>query len=73
MVQVKDYETKVRIIQRIPEMRKVEKTFFVKRLVHEKRTQTVRKSRIIMEDVETLESVPVIREVPRLKKITVHK
>lgn len=73
MVQVKDYETKVRIIQRIPEMRKVEKTFFVKQLVHEKRTQTVRKSRIIMEDVETLESVPVIREVPRLKKITVHK
>lgn len=73
MVQVKDYETKVRIIQRIPEMRKVEKTFLVKQLVHEKRTQTVRKSRIIMEDVETLESVPVIREVPRLKTITVHK
>lgn len=72
-MQFKDYETKVRIIQKVPEMRKVEKTVLVKQLVHEQRTQIVRRSRIVMEDVETWEKVPVIREVPRLKKITVHK
>lgn len=69
----RDYETKVRIIQKYPEMRKVEKTFFVKQLVHEDRVTKVNKSRIIVVDVEDWVKVPVIKEVTKPKKIKIHK
>jgi hypothetical protein len=73
LVQCKDYETKVRIIQRIPEMRQVEKTFFVKQLDHEDRITKVKKTRVVMEDVEDWVKVPVVKEVPRLQTIKVYK
>jgi len=73
VAQIKDYETQVRIMKRIPEMRKVEKTFTEKQLVHEKRTQTVSKSKIIMETVKVWETVPVIKEVLTVKKIQIDK
>ena len=73
LVQSKDYETKVRIIQRIPEMRQVEKTFFVKQLVHEDRITKVKKIKVVMEDVEDWVKVPVVKEVPRLQTIKVYK
>jgi hypothetical protein len=73
LVQCKDYETKVRIIQRIPEMRQVEKTFFVKQLDHEDRITKVNKTRVVMEDVQVWVKVPVVKEVPRLQTIKVYK
>jgi hypothetical protein len=73
LVQCKDYETKVRIIQRIPEMRQVEKTFFVKQLDHEDRITKVKKTRVVMEDVEDWVKVPAVKEVPRLQRIRVYK
>ena len=73
LVQSKDYETEVRIIQRIPEMRQVEKTFFVKQLVHEDRITKVKKIKVVMEDVEDWVKVPVVKEVPRLQTIKVYK
>ena len=73
LVQCKDYMAKVWVIQRIPEVRKYEKTFFVKQLDHEDRTTKVMKSRVVTVDVEELVKVPVIKEVTRMRRIEVHR
>lgn len=61
----REYETRVTVIQRYPEMRKVEKTDFVKEISHEDRTITVPKTRIVMDEVEHIDRVPVVRQVPK--------
>jgi hypothetical protein len=63
----KEFETRVQVIQRYPEMKKVEKTDFVKEIHHEERTIVVPRTRVIHDDVERIDRVPVVRQVPRTR------
>jgi hypothetical protein len=63
----KEFETRVQIIQRYPEMKTVEKTDFVKEVHHEERTIIVPKTRIIHDEVERIDRVPVVRQVPKTR------
>jgi hypothetical protein len=61
----KEYETRVEVIQRYPEMRTVEKTDYVKEIVNEERTIIVPKTRVVMDEVQHVDRVPIIRDVPK--------
>jgi hypothetical protein len=63
----KEFETRVQVIQRYPEMRTVEKTDFVKEIHHEERTILVPRTRVVHDDVERIDRVPVVRQVPRTR------
>ncbi|KAG0619256.1 hypothetical protein M758_4G126300 [Ceratodon purpureus] len=63
----KEFETRVQVIQRYPEMKTVEKTDFVKEVHHEERTIIVPKTRIIHDEVERIDRVPVVRQVPKTR------
>lgn len=71
-VQPKEYETRVQVIQRYPEMRTVEKTDYVKEIVNEERTIIVPKTRVVMDEVQHVDRVPIIREVPKTRIEIVH-
>jgi hypothetical protein len=68
----KEYETRVQVIQRYPEMRTVEKTDYVKEIVNEERTIIVPKTRVVMDEVQHVDRVPIIREVPKTRIEIVH-
>ena len=70
-LQPKEFETRVQVIQRYPEMRTVEKTDFVKEIHHEERTILVPKTRVIMD--EMIDRVPVVKQVPKIRIETVHR
>lgn len=63
----KEFETRVQVIQRYPEMRTIEKTDFVKEIHHEERVVVVQRTRVIHDDVERIDRVPVVRQVPRTR------
>jgi hypothetical protein len=63
----KEFETRVQVVQRYPEMRTVEKTDFVKEIHHEERLIIVPRTRVIHDDVERIDRVPVVRQVPRTR------
>lgn len=63
----KEFETRVQVIQRYPEMKTVEKTDFVKEVHHEERTIMVPRSRIIHDEIERIDRVPVVRQVPKTR------
>ncbi|KAG0619254.1 hypothetical protein M758_4G126100 [Ceratodon purpureus] len=63
----KEFETRVQVIQRYPEMKTVEKTDFVKEIHHEERTIIVPRTRVIHDDIERIDRVPVVRQVPRTR------
>lgn len=67
----KEFETRVQVIQRYPEMKTVEKTDFVKEIHHEERTIVVARTRVIHDDIERIDRVPVVRQVPKTR-IEVH-
>jgi hypothetical protein len=67
----KEFETRVQVIQRYPEMKTVEKTDFVKEVHHEERTIIVQRSRVIHDDIERIDRVPVVRQVPKTR-IEIH-
>lgn len=69
----KEFETRVQVIQRYPEMRTVEKTDFVKEIHHEERTILVPKTRVIMDEVERIDRVPVVKQVPKIRIEIVHR
>ncbi|XP_024389754.1 uncharacterized protein [Physcomitrium patens] len=69
----KEFETRVTIIQRYPEMRTIEKTDFVKEIHHEDRTIRVPKTRVVMDEVEHIDRVPVVRQVPKTRIEIVHR
>lgn len=71
-LQPKEYETRVQVIQRYPEMRTVEKTDYVKEIVNEERTIIVPKTRVVMDEVQHVDRVPIIREVPKTRIEIVH-
>ena len=72
-VQPKEYETRVQVIQRYPEMRTVEKTDYVKEIVNEERTIIVPKTRVVMDEVQHVDRVPIIRDVPKARIEIVHR
>lgn len=63
----KEFETRVQVVQRYPEMRTVEKTDFVKEIHHEERLIVVPRTRVIHDDIERIDRVPVVRQVPRTR------
>lgn len=63
----KEFETRVQVIQRYPEMKTVEKTDFVKEVHHEERTIMVPRSRIVHDEIERIDRVPVVRQVPKTR------
>jgi hypothetical protein len=69
----KEYETRVQVIQRYPEMRTVEKTDYVKEIVNEERTIIVPKTRVVMDEVQHVDRVPVIKDVPKTRIEIVHR
>jgi hypothetical protein len=73
LLQPKEFETRVQVIQRYPEMRTVEKTDFVKEIHHEERVIIVPKSRIIHDEVERIDRVPVVRQVPQTRMEIVYR
>ncbi|KAG0561945.1 hypothetical protein KC19_9G105100 [Ceratodon purpureus] len=69
----REFETRVTVIQRYPEMRTVEKTDFVKEIHHEERTIIVPKTRVIMDEIEHVDRVPVVRQVPKTRIEIYHR
>jgi len=63
----KEFETRVQVIQRYPEMKTVEKTDFVKEVHQEERIIIVPKTRIIYDEIERMDRVPVVRQVPKTR------
>ncbi|KAG0589953.1 hypothetical protein M758_1G057800 [Ceratodon purpureus] len=63
----KEFETRVQVIQRYPEMKTVEKTDFVKEIHHEERTIIVPKTRMIYDEIERIDRVPVVKQVPKTR------
>ena len=54
-------------------MRTVEKTDFVKEIVNEERTFIVPKTRVIMEEIEHVDRVPIVRQVPKTRIEIFHR
>ncbi|KAG0589955.1 hypothetical protein M758_1G058200 [Ceratodon purpureus] len=69
----KEFETRVQVIQRYPEMKTVEKTDFVKEVRNEERVVTVPKTRVVMDEVERVDRVPVVKQVPKTRIEQVHR
>lgn len=71
-VQPKEYETKVKIVERYPEMRTVEKTFWVKEVQREDRVFMVPKTEIVgYEKTPRSDRVPYLKEVTKMR-IEIH-
>ena len=71
--QPKEFETRMQVIQRYPEMKTVEKTDLVKEVRNEERVVTVPKTRVIMDEVERVDRIPVVRQVPKTRIEQVHR
>lgn len=61
--QPKEFDTKVQIVQKTPEMKTVEKTEYVAQVEEREETRSVPKSRVVMEEQEYTEMRPEVREV----------
>ncbi|CAK9238049.1 unnamed protein product [Sphagnum jensenii] len=69
----KEYETRVEVIQKIPEMKTVEETVFVKEITYEERMVTVPRTKVIMEETVIIDRVPIIKQVPKKRIEIVHR
>lgn len=54
-------------------MRTVQKIEYVKEIHHEERIIRVPKTRVIMEEVEHVDRVPAVRDVPKTRIETFHR
>lgn len=63
----------MQVIQRYPEMKTVEKTDFVKEVTYEDRVVVVPKTRVVMDEVERIDIVPVVKQVPKVRIEIVHR
>lgn len=68
-----EFETKVQVIRKTPEMKTVEKTEMVKRLSHEEKTTTVPRTKVITEERTSTTKHPVVKEVQKTRTIDVHR
>lgn len=73
VLQPKEFETRVQVIERYPEMKTVEKTDFVKEVHQEEKLISVPKTRVVMDEVETVDIVPVVKKVPKTRVEIVHR
>ncbi|KAL2612214.1 hypothetical protein R1flu_023906 [Riccia fluitans] len=69
----KEYETRVQIIQKYPEMRMVEETYYVKEVRNEARTVMVPRTRVITEEHERIDMVPIVKQVPKTRVEIVYR
>jgi hypothetical protein len=72
-LQPKEYETRVEVIQKFPEMKIIEETVFIKEVYYEERTISVPRTKVIMEENVVIDKVPVIRQVPKTRIEIVHR
>ncbi|KAG6557426.1 hypothetical protein Mapa_000695 [Marchantia paleacea] len=69
----KEYETRVQVIQKYPEMKAVEETYYVKEVRNETRTVMVPRTRVIMEEHEKIDMIPVVKQVPKTRVEIVYR
>lgn len=69
----KEFETRVQVIEKVPEMKTVTKTDYVKRLDERTETVMVPKTKVVMEEVERVDMVPHVKEVPKTRTETRHR
>lgn len=72
-MQPKEFKTIVQIYRKIPEMKKVETIIQKKKEGKEERKFYFEREVIYYEDVERVELIPVIKEVPRTMKKFVYE
>jgi hypothetical protein len=68
-----EFETKVQVIRKTPQMKTVERTEMVKKLEHEEKTTTVPRTKVIHEEKTRTITKPVVREVSKTRKVDVHR
>ncbi|GAQ85800.1 hypothetical protein KFL_002550070 [Klebsormidium nitens] len=69
----KEFETHVNIIEKVPEMKTVTKTDYVKKLEEREEVRTVPRSRVVQEEKEVTHTVPRVKEVPRTREEIRHR
>jgi hypothetical protein len=69
----KEFETRVQVIEKVPEMKTVTKTDYVKRLDERTETVLVPKTKVVMEEKERVDMVPHVREVPKTRTEIRHR
>lgn len=72
-MQPKEFETRVQVIEKVPEMKTVTKTDFVKRLDERQETVLVPKTKVVMEEVERVDMVPHVKEIEKTRTETRHR
>lgn len=73
ILQLKEFKTIVQIYRKIPEMKTVEKLIHKKKVIMEERKFYFERDVIYYEDVERVELIPVVKEVPRTIKEFVYE
>lgn len=73
LLQPKEFETRVQVIEKVPEMKTVTKTDYVKRLDERTETVMVPKTKVVMEEVERVDMVPHVREISKTRTETRHR
>jgi hypothetical protein len=71
--QAKEFETRVQVIEKVPEMKTVTKTDYVKRMDERTETVLVPKTRVVMEEKERVDMVPHVREVSKTRTEVRHR
>jgi hypothetical protein len=69
----KEFETRVQVIEKVPEMKTVTKTDYVKRLDERTETVLVPKTKVVMEEVERVDMVPHVKEIPKTRTEIRHR
>jgi hypothetical protein len=69
----KEFETHVNIIEKVPEMKTVTKTDYVKKLEEREEVVTVPRTRVVQEEKEVTHTVPRVKEVPRTREEIRHR
>jgi hypothetical protein len=66
----KEFESRVNIIEKIPEMKTVTQTDHVKKLEEREELRTVPKTRVVEEQKQVTHNVPEVKEIPRTREET---
>lgn len=69
----KEFETHVNIIEKVPEMKTVTKTDYVKKLEEREEMHTVPRTHVVQEEKEVTHTVPRVKEVPRTREEIRHR
>jgi hypothetical protein len=69
----KEFETRVQVIEKVPEMKTVTKVDYVKRLDEREEVVVVPKTKVVMEEVERIDMVPQVQEVTKVRTELRHR